>query len=357
MEGSTIDIANLALEPGVLMRDISVDLGNLARGFLNLEMDLAAFGGTIRIEAQTLSDARVFGLDATGTFSQISVAKLATFLGLSDAAGGTIKDGKFTFRGPPQHVADATASLHFEATNFQWESRQWDSLVAGATLMDGRVQIPGLALTQGHNQLSLNGEMALPKAGVGMVAIRIQCQYHREDRQSDGAIRACFCPNFKFAAGKANIDGSIRGKDQQFHGQIIVSGSDLQWRNAPIDELHASVKLNGNEFQISSLSIFNDGDFVRGRGVVNIIGDKQYWGELHASILDLAKYAAILQKPLVPEPLAGGAKIEWSGEGSAKGHSGKFSARVQKLRSLGRHCGARCTRSMRISRALTPPAA
>ena len=334
MEGSTIDIANFALEPGVILRDISVDLGNLARGFLNLEMEVAAFGGVIRIEAQTLSDARVFGLDATGTFSQISVAKLATFLSLSEAAGGTIKDGKFTFRGPPQHVADATASLHFEATNFQWESRQWDLLVAGATLMDGRVQIPGFALTQGHNQLSLNGEMALPKAGIAWWQSEFNVNITAKiDNLTE--LSALVLPDFKFAAGKANVDGSIRGKDQQFNGQIIVSGSDLQWRNAPIDEFHASVKLNGNEFQISSLSIFNDGDFVRGRGVVNIIGDKQYWGELHASILDLAKYAAILQKPLVPEPLAGGAKIEWSGEGSAKGHSGKFSARVQKLRSLG----------------------
>ena len=142
-------------------------------------------------------------------------------------------------------------------------------------------------------------------------------------------------PEFQYAAGKANIDGSIRGKDQQFHGQLIVSGSDLKWHNAPIEELHAGVKLNGNEFQITNVSLFNNGDYLRGHGVVNIIGDKQYWGEFHASIEDLAKYAAILQKPIVPEPLAGGAVIDWSGEGSAKGHSGQFSARLRKLRSLG----------------------
>jgi hypothetical protein len=334
LDGATIDIANLTLEPGVEVRDIAVDLDNLARGILNLEMELSAFGGDIRIEAETLSQTRVFGMDATGTFSQISVAKLAMFLGVSEAAGGAIKEGKFTFRGPPQHLAQATASLHFEATNFQWESRQWDSLVAGATLMDGRVQIPGLALTQGHNQLNLNGEMALPASGLSWWQTEFNLNIAAKiDNLTE--LSALLLPEFKFAAGKANIDGSIRGNDQQFNGQIIVSGSELQWHNAPIDELHASVKLNGNEFQITNLSIFNDGDFVRGRGVVNILGDKQYWGEVHASIMDLAKYSAILQKPLVPEPLAGGARVEWSGEGSAKGHSGKFLARLQKLRSLG----------------------
>jgi len=334
LEGATVDIANLTLEPGVQVPDISVDLDNLARGILNLEMELSAFGGNIRIEAQTLSQTRVFGMDATGAFSQISVAKLATFLGVSEAAGGTIKEGKFTFRGPPQHLTQATASLHFEATNFQWESRQWDSLVAGATLMDGRVQIPGLALTQGHNQLNLNGEMAFPAPGLSWWQTEFNLNIAAKiDNLTE--LSALLLPEFKFAAGKANIDGSIRGNNQLFNGQIIVSGSELQWHNAPIDELHASVKLNGNEFQITNLSIFNDGDFVRGRGVVNILGDKQYWGEVHASIVDLAKYAAILQKPLVPEPLAGGARVDWSGEGSAKGHSGKFLARLQKLRSLG----------------------
>ena len=334
LDGATIDIANLTLEPGVQVQDISVDLDNLARGILNLEMELSAFGGDIRIEAQTLSQTRVFGMDATGTFSQISVAKLAMFLGVSEAAGGIVKEGKFTFRGPPQHVTQATASLHFEATNFQWESRQWDSLVAGATLMDGRVQIPGLALKQGHNQLNLNGEMAFPAPGLSWWQTEFNLNIAAKiDNLTE--LSALLLPEFKFAAGKANIDGSIRGNNQQFNGQIIVSGSELQWHNAPIDELHASVKLNGNEFQITNLSIFNDGDFVRGRGVVNILGDKQYWGEVHASILDLAKYSAILQKPLVPEPLAGGARVDWSGEGSAKGHSGTFLARLRKLRSLG----------------------
>jgi hypothetical protein len=334
LDGTTIDIANLTLEPGVEVRDISVDLDNLAKGILNLEMELSAFGGEIRIEAQTLSQTRVFGMDATGAFSQISVAKLAMFLGVSEAAGGTIKEGKFTFRGPPQHVTQATASLHFEATNFQWESRQWDSLVAGATLMDGRVQIPGLALKQGHNQLNLNGEMAFPAPGLSWWQTEFNLNIAANiDNLTE--LSALLLPEFKFAAGKANIDGSIRGNNQQFNGQIIVSGSELQWHNAPIDELHASVKLNGNEFQITNLSIFNDGDFVRGRGVVNILGDKQYWGEIHASIVDLAKYSAILEKPLVPEPLAGGARVDWSGEGSANGHSGTFLARLRKLRPLG----------------------
>ena len=85
---------------------------------------------------------------------------------------------------------------------------------------------------------------------------------------------------------------------------------------------------------MANLDLVNNDDFVRGHGVLNILGPKQYWGEFHAAIADLAAYASILQKPILPEPLAGGAIIDWSGEGSAKGHSGKFSGRLNKIRTL-----------------------
>src|SRR5262249_38548395 len=120
-------------------------------------------------------------------------------------------------------------------------------------------------------------------------------------------LSALMMPEFKYAAGRMSIDGGVRGHDQQFHGAVIVSGSDVTWRNAPIEDLHAAFRFNGNELQIANLDLINKDDFVRGRGVINILGAKQYWGTLRASISNLATYAAILQKPIIPEPLAGGA--------------------------------------------------
>jgi len=334
IQDTKVEVANLTLAPDVQLRDLSAELDDLARGELNLSLWLDAFGGDIRVDAGTLTSVRPFSFEATVFFKQISIGKLANFLLVSDAAGGTIKQGKFTFRGPPQQLHKATASLRLEATNFQWDSRQWDALVLGASLMEGRVQVPELSLAQGHNRLNLSGEMPLPTPGVAWWQSEFNVNIAAKiDNLTE--LSALMLPEFQYAAGKANIDGSIRAKGQQFNGQLIVSGSNLKWHNAPIEELHAGVKLNGNEFQLTNVSLFNNGDYLRGHGVVNIIGDKQYWGEIHASIEDLDKYAALLQKPIVPEPLAGGAVIDWSGEGSAKGHSGSFSARLRKLRSLG----------------------
>ena len=335
IEDGKLQIAALTLEPGVEVQDFSCALHDLADGRLKFAVKLAAFGGDLRADVQILPNEPQFSIDVSVPFSRIDVAQLATFLGISDAAGGTIKTGHFSFRGPPQQFVKGGGELRFEAANFQWETRQWDLLVVGAKLLDGRFQIPELALTQGRNRVAFSGEMAWPVPGVAWWQSDFALTIKEGQLDDLTALSALLMPEFRFAAGRATIRGSVRGKDQKFDGQLVISGSQLRWRNAPLEKLDASIVLNGNEYQISNVSVRNGADYLSGNGVVNIIGDKQYWGELHASVQDLAKYAAILQQPIVPEPLAGGAFIDWDGEGSAKGHSGKFLARLRKVRSLG----------------------
>lgn len=334
LRDSELVIANLVLEPGIEVRNFAAELRDLAEGRLNLAVTVGTFGGEIKAQAQVWPDAEHLTFDASGNFTQIAVAKLSAFLGLSDAAGGTIRSGTFRFRGAPRQLDKATTSVWLDAANFQWESRQWDTLALGATLRERRLVVSKLDLRQGQNTLDLSGEMALPMPGVKWWQSEFTANIAAKIENLT-ELSALMLPEFKFVAGKAHIDGSVRGRNQQFTGQLIVSGSGLKWRNAPIENLHAAVKLNGNECQVSNIELFNAGDYVRGRGAVSILGPVQYWGYLRASVDDLATYAAILQKPIVPEPLAGGAVIEWWGDGSAKGHTGKFLGKLNKLRTLG----------------------
>jgi hypothetical protein len=335
LQSSRILIADLKLDPDVLITRTSADLTKIATGVLSLDIEIDAFEGDFRIQADTLPGQREVKLSSTTTFRNINVASLATFLGVSDAAGGRIESGTFKFDGALADLPHAYCSLRFKARNFQWESRQLDLLVFGAELLNRHVQIFECELRQGHNELSLSGELSLPKGNTpwwqNEFALNIQA---RVDNLTD--LSALLLPDFQYTAGRATVDGSIRGKDQQFHGQLIVSGSDITWRKAPIQELHAALRLNGNELQLATLDLINKEDYVHGRGVINIVGPKQYWGELRASVEDLATYSSLLQKPFVPEPLAGGAVVNWSGEGSAARYSGKFFARLQKVRSLGK---------------------
>jgi hypothetical protein len=334
LQDSKFVLADLQLEPGLVIHSLSTQPLELARGRMNVELQATAFDGKLRVEAQTQASQTPRPLEASAQFENISIAKLSHFLRLSDATGGTIKVGNFTFHGSPRRLQKSTAALRLEATNFQWETRQWDSLTLIGSLVDRRLQIAKADLHQGHNRLNLSGELAIPKPGEKWWQNEFTCNIAAKIADLT-ELSALLLPEFKYTAGKAAIDGSIRGRNKEFAGQLIISGSQLKWRNAPIENLHAALKLDGNECQFTNLEVFNNGDYVRAWGSVNILGERQYRGRLRASIEDLAIYAAILQKPVVPEPLAGKAIVEWSGEGSVKGQNGEFFARLNKVRTLG----------------------
>lgn len=326
--------ADVELEKGVKIRGMTISASPLARGELDIEANIAAFDGTLSVDAATRPTDRGVVFESAGNFGQINIAKLASFLALSDAAGGVIKDGKFTFRGPPRDLAKAQASLRFDAVNFQWETRQWDSLTLGLVLMDRRVQVPQLDLRQGKNELHLSGELALPGPDQQWWQGDFNTTVNAKiENLTD--LSALLLPEFKYAAGRATIEGSIRGRGEEFNGQLLVSGERITWRNAPIETLHAAVKLNGKEVQVANVELVNGDDLLRGRGLVKFSNPPVYWGEFRVAVEDLKTYAAFLQKPVLPEPLAGGAIIDWTGEGSSSGHSGKFQARLRRVRSLG----------------------
>ena len=333
LQDGRVQIADLQLDPAVQVRSVSADVREIARGRLDLDLQIDAFGGRIHAQAETIPHERGTELEAGGNFNQIAIAPLAGFLGITDAAGGQIKEGNFSFRGSPRDFFGSAVKLRLEAVNFQWESRQWDSLTLGATLLDRRVQIPELELHQGHNELSLSGDVAVPNGRRPWwqsdfnfkIAARIE---------NLTELSALLLPDFRYAAGRMRIDGSGGSKDQQYFGALIVSGSDLTWRSAPIQELRAALRLAGKELQVANLDLLNKDDYLLGQGVINLEDGHLYRGELRASVEDLATYAAILQQPLVPASLAGGASLRWMGEGSAKGQSGRFTARLRHLRPL-----------------------
>lgn len=330
LQDTQLRIADLPLSPGVLLQSMASDLGEMVRGRLQVDFDFAAFGGSLRGELLNTSLGQLPTYEVAGQFSNISVEALGAFLNVSEKTGGTIKEGKFSFRGTPHDLDNATVTTRLEATDFRWGKRQFNSLVLGATVIKRRVQIPELALQQAHNSLQLKGELALPDE---------ETPWWLSDFSFDIAARlnnltelsALFGPQFAKTAGKMVVDGSIRSEKKAYSGQLLVSGTQLAWQGVPFDLLNAGIKLDGNELQIVNLEVTHGSDSVRGKGTVNILGERRYQAELNASIEELAVYAPLLQKPIVPAPPVGGLSVNWSGDGTTGVHSGAFSAHFRKL--------------------------
>jgi hypothetical protein len=332
LQNSRLSLADIALGDNVKFKSISSDLAELSRGQLKAEFDIDAFSGAIRGEINGAAGKMHSQMEVNGSFAQISVQELANFFDFNGKAGGLINEGNFSFNGSLRNLQKATFKIYLEAADFQLGKRRWNSLVGGATLVEHHIQIPGLRLVQAHNELNLKGEMILPTKRIewwqSEFAFDIAAKI---DNLAE--LSALFGPEFADAGGRATIDGSVKGADQSFNGELAIAGDGLSYRKTPVEKLRASIKLSGNELQVASLELSNKSDFVRGKGVVNILGqEKRYWGELKASVAELALYSALLQKPLVPQPPAGGLTVDWSGDGTANAHSGAFKAQLKKFR-------------------------
>lgn len=334
LQDAQLRVADMELAPGVTLQSIASDLAEAARGRLHAEFAFAAFGGALRGELLNASTGQTPTYEAAGQFSNLSMEALGAFLKVTEKTGGTIKEGKFTFRGTPHDLDNAAVTTRLEATDFRWGKRQWNSLVLGATVVNRRVQIPELELQQAHNSLRLKGELSLPDETT---------PWWLSDFNFDIAARinnltelsALFGPQFAKTAGKMVVDGSVRADKKAYSGQLIVSGTELAWQGVPFDLLNAGIKLDGNDFQVVNLEIVHGKDSVRGKGSVNILGERRYQAELNASIEELAVYEPILQKPIVPASPVGGLVVNWSGDGTPGAHSGAFSAHFRKLHIKG----------------------
>ncbi len=332
MQGEALKIGEVALMEGLRVETLSASPSKgEGEGLFDLELEIQAFGGDLRLVAQVGAPSSEVPLEASGTFSKLGVAPLASFLNFTEAAGGVLVAGKFSFRGQPAAPERATASMRMEARNFQWESRQWDELVVGATLLDRRIQIPEFFLKQGPNQLQLNGDLQWPDKdspwwktdfGVNLTA--------RVENLTE--LSALLLPEFKYVAGGLTVDGAVRSQGGVLGGALIVSGANMTWRNAPIEELHAAVKLHGTEVQVLNVELAQGQDWVRGKGAVQVGQAWSYQGELHGNVRDLGKYAALLQPPVDLDPYAGGVELDWSGKGGSEGNEGKVRARFSRLR-------------------------
>jgi len=333
LHGSRLSLGALKLEDGVRIDALSADLGGLPMGKTVVGFSVSAFGGMIRGDVLLAPSNGRVNFEASGSFSQISLEDVARFVESREPAGGVIKEGKFTFRGSPREIDKATIWVWLEATDFLWGKRRWNSLVAGATMYNRQLRIPECRLQQSHNELTLKGEIAIPPAGREWWRSQFDFDISAKiDNLTE--LSALFGPGFEESAGQMTIDGSVKGRNESFDGELTVAGRRLSYGSAPLDVLKAEIKLNGNELNFSSIEFSHKNDFLRGKGVVNILGEKRYWGQLNASVADLSLYSAFFVRPVAPQPFAGGLFLDWSGDGTAKAHSGAFRAQLKNLRPL-----------------------
>ena len=333
----------IALGNGVNLVSATLDLSRLPLGQLESEVTLDALGGTLRGQVSAdFAAARNF-FDVAGSLQRVAVEPVARLLGGGGPFAGSFDQGQFSFRGDPADPLSASSSLRVEAREFQWKERRFESLVAGATLVNRRVQVQQFELRQSKNLLRLSGESALPQwsnppivtglVGQAMAFLQAGFTCNIDARLEDlKALGQLADPGYADLGGRMSVNGRVDGRAEGLDGYLNIEGSLLQFREMPLDSLKATVLLKGEEVQLTDLQATSaKSDYFTGKGTWQPVGSGRYSAELKAQIADLSRYSPAYVGALVPGPLAGALRLEWSGDGTRRNHSGAFKGAVEKF--------------------------
>ena len=109
-EAGRLTIAGIPLVPGLDLEALTIDLSQLARRRLGIDLHLDTYGGTLRASFQGRAGDK-FAIDVAGSASNISLAQFSQAVGFLEPITGAVRASKFTFRGNPGEFLDATASV------------------------------------------------------------------------------------------------------------------------------------------------------------------------------------------------------------------------------------------------------
>lgn len=322
----TVYLADLTLREGLRVDNFALDLARPGELAMTVEAEL--FGGAAR------GDMELGGGEFPATVSVwaagTQVQPLVKFLGGGGNTGGVLREGRLTFRGDPAKVLEGQASLRLTADGFRWKERGWESLQVGASLSGRRLSVSDFTFRQKGNSLSVNGELALTEnwGEISRAPFLLNLSASVENL---GALAGLFGSPFDEMSGRMSLNGSVNGRLGAINGFLSAEGSEMGFRDRPIESGRLEMTIANSEAQITQCELWSGRDYVRGKGGVQIMPPHQYSGEIQARVEDVAAYLGLLRSKDILPIQEGVAQVRWQGDGTASAHSGAFQIALDKL--------------------------
>jgi hypothetical protein len=321
----------LTLVRGLDLDTVTVDLSRIGESRIGMEVNVDAFGGKIRarVSSDDHGDKRIW--DIAGNGSGISLAQMSDALEWSSRASGSLHASKFTFRGEMNDLRNATAALWAEVSGLTWGDRTADTVMIGASLYNGAIQVEQLYIKQRNNQLTLSGEFGWPERLADWIkpAFRGDISASINDLGDFARLFGWSPSDF---AGKLSANGSVSAREGKLGGQLSATGRSLVLFRSPIDSLEVNLGLEGSRLTIPRFELRQKDDFFHGEGSFALDGDRSYTATVGTSVTDIANYAGFIPSRILPFGLAGSLTAEWKGRGATGSDSGTWHARGRNLR-------------------------
>lgn len=323
-------LANLTLSDGLKIENLEVQLARtegLAAG-----LEASVFGGGLRVDMAYGLEKKVPTMDLAIWMSNVNIAPLSGFLGWQDKIEGTIKEGRFTFRGRASKALDGQASLRLAAQDFRWNDRGWESLELGASMIHRRFSVSNFSLQQKDNTLTGNGEVSLAGGWSDLAKAPFLLNLSASINSLSDLAGLLGSP-FDEMTGRMSLSSSISGRDGKLGGYLSMEASDMGYRDHPIESGRVEVAFSNTEAQIAQCEFWSGSDYLRAKGTVDLARPHTYSGEIQANLRDIASYLDLLRPLTIPSIFAGSAQVRWQGDGTALAHSGAFNVSLDDFGS------------------------
>ncbi len=269
-------------------------------------------------------------LEVTMVGENLKMETLSTLLRENDQrASGTIRQGRFTFRGDPARPLEADSSLRLVADTFRWEGRGWDSLRLAATLTGRELTLSELILHQKENEVVAQGQSKLPEDWHAALRAPFTATFHAS-LEDAGALASLVDPDFAQLSGSLTLEGQIKGAENKAEGYCNLLGTEMKLHNLPLNWLKGCLLFEGEKTRLSNLEAWSGTDQIRAEGVVENNRPHTYSATAHLDVGNLTKRLAQLGVSTAAQIGGGAVQGTWAGDGSSKGHSGSFQAKVKE---------------------------
>jgi len=256
-------LGTIRLGGGVNLESIEFDLSRLREARVAANVNAEVFEGRLRGTFATEPKDNARSWDIAASTSEVPLASITTALGLRDAVTGKVHASKFTFRGDPHRLKDATCSVWLELTGLQWKNRAADTLMFGAILFNRQLDLQQLYIKQRSNEVTMSGETAL------------RADWLNADFRGDvtatindiGALAQLFGARESDFAGRLSVEGSVKTRERKVSGQLVAAGRDLTIFGAAVDSLTSRVIVDQTKLTIDDFELRRGSDSTKARAV------------------------------------------------------------------------------------------
>ena len=284
-----LTIGGLNLVRGIDLQSLLIDLSRLDNERADLQFDLDVLGGKIRasISNEWAGQHSIWNL--AGTATGISLAQTSEALGFTDRLGGSLRACNFTFRGDPRDPLSGTASIWTELNGLSWHNRAADLIMLGAVFYNRQIQLQQLYIKQRQNQLTMNGEGALPSKSSDWLNPDFRGQILGSISDL-GQFAELFGAERGDFAGAIAIEGTVNARERKFGGHLTAAGNSLSLFKRQIDRLSAKINLKASELELEQLEVARKKDFLRAQGKIDIAHEQDYSGTIEGKVRDAGDY-------------------------------------------------------------------